>query len=75
MPIIVILAVAAILVTLFYFRVLGPGQGRKCRWSRAPDTHRTSHLERWLCESCGVDAYSTDGRPPKECKRMLKSGM
>lgn len=44
---------------------------RPCRWKR--DKWRpAASLDRWVCTRCGVDAYSSDGRPPKECKRELR---
>ena len=29
-------------------------------------------LTEWRCKTCGVEAFSHDGRPPKECKKVLK---
>lgn len=41
-----------------------------CRWQR--DAESENSLERWRCENCGVDAFTSTGKPPKECKRQLK---
>ena len=44
---------------------------RACRWKR--DGSRAG-MRRWHCAVCGVDAFGTGRRPPKECKRALKPG-
>ena len=36
---------------------------RACSWRR-DRVRRTSRLTRWQCRRCGVDAFTTDGRPP-----------
>ena len=30
---------------------------------------------RWQCAECGVEAFTKDGRAPKECKRDLRGGL
>lgn len=77
MAVMVSLATAVILLVLgfLYLRFLAPGKGRRCRWRRARDSNTRPHLSRWRCDDCHVEAYSSDGRPPKECKRVLRSGL
>lgn len=43
----------------------------RCVWIRDRVQHR-SGFERWECRRCGVDAFTSDGLPPKECKRALR---
>lgn len=52
----------------------GPGfsWGSPCRWKRDP-THKGADLQRFVCARCGVDGFTTDGRPPRQCKRALRS--
>jgi len=49
------------------------GRSGRCRWKRDAAGRRPP-FERWWCAACRVEAYSTDVRPPKECKRALKAG-
>ena len=44
-----------------------------CRWNAAPG-RSAANLDRWICLDCGIDAFTSDGRPPKECKRDLREG-
>lgn len=46
-------------------------RGLPCKW-RNDKVRRTSGLRRWQCTVCGVDAFTSDGKPPKECKRGLR---
>ena len=54
----------------------GPGSARRepaelppCRWKRDPRRPRDSKgLERWYCQSCRAEAFSSDG-PPRTCRR------
>ena len=51
-----------------------PGSARRstrdCIWRQ--DLFRNTRTNtRWTCSTCGVEAYTQDGRPPKECKRDL----
>lgn len=47
------------------------GFGKPCRWKRDP-TRKGQDLERYVCSVCGVDAYTAEGRPPRQCKRNLR---
>jgi len=49
-------------------------EGLLCNWRRLPTNDRPPFTH-WQCHTCGVEAYSTDKRPPKECKRQLKPGI
>ncbi|WP_316648096.1 hypothetical protein [Ovoidimarina sediminis] len=42
-----------------------------CKW-RKENRARASGMQRWACKACGVDAFTQDGKPPKECKRGLR---
>lgn len=44
---------------------------RRCRWKR-DNYRRATRLQRWVCRDCGVEAFSSDAAPPKECKRTLR---
>lgn len=50
-----------------------PGQ-RGCPWKRVRGKD-TATLQRWVCRRCGVEAFSADTRPPKECKRDLRTNL
>jgi len=56
-------------------RLNGPPQGtglhtiRNCRWRRDRRRHKQATMVRWVCSECGVDGYTSDGKPPKVCKR------
>ena len=43
-----------------------------CRWARVPRANRPP-FTKWRCKDCLTEAYSSDCRPPKECKRNVKS--
>lgn len=74
MPILILLIVLLIFLALLYPRFFAPGRARRCRWNPARAA-AGAQLSRWQCDECGVEAFSSDGRPPKECKRTLKSGL
>ncbi|MGR3289771.1 MAG: hypothetical protein ACU0C9_01050 [Paracoccaceae bacterium] len=42
----------------------------RCRWQR--DLKATTILAAWECQNCGEQAFSGDGEPPTECKRLLR---
>jgi hypothetical protein len=44
-----------------------------CRWRRNKRGPIRQGFTNWRCKACGVTAYSSDGKPPKECKRALKA--
>lgn len=44
----------------------------RCQWRKDRKPHGPN-LTRWTCQGCGVDAFTRDGRAPKECKRKLKA--
>ena len=67
---------AGILFLVFlYLQFMAPGRGGACRWRRARDHRMRPPFRKWRCRTCLVEAYSTDRRPPKECKKGLKSGV
>jgi hypothetical protein len=45
---------------------------RNCRWRRDRRRHGQATMFRWVCSECGVDGYTSDGKPPKVCKRHQK---
>lgn len=53
------------------FGAATPSRG-ECRWRQDKRRHPSINLKRWTCTTCGVEAYSADGSPPKECKRALR---
>lgn len=71
MPFLILAAVILVVLALFYFR--RTAVVRRCRWRAGGGAG--GQLSRWRCEACGVEAYSSDGHPPKECKRVLKGGL
>lgn len=75
MPVIIILVALILTLAFVSFQFLSRGRGNRCQWSPARDGKTGAQLSRWRCETCQVEAYSSDGRPPKECKRALKSGL
>ncbi|MDF0602092.1 hypothetical protein P1J78_15230 [Psychromarinibacter sp. C21-152] len=67
----VVLAVVALFLAGLTLRLLrGRRGGTACRWKRDPRARDT--LVRWQCAACGVDAFTSDGRRPKECKRHMR---
>lgn len=47
--------------------------GRACRWKR-DGSRQGASLTRYVCATCGVDAYTSDGRAPRQCKRAYRDG-
>ena len=74
----VLIFVAAFLFFLLagflFLKYLGPGKDGICKWERAPENNRPP-FKKWRCANCHMDAYTNDNRPPKECKKNLKSVM
>lgn len=64
----VLLVVLAFYVYEKFLRSKWP-QG--CRWKRVRGDYRPP-FTKWRCKACAVEAYSTDQKPPKECKKPLK---
>jgi hypothetical protein len=75
------LVIAVFLVSFFVFlfvlfrlpRRRGSG-AMPCQWQRSREKSRPPFVL-WQCRHCAVEAYSTGRRPPKECKRLLKSSV
>ena len=65
-----ILPLALMLGAILFFRFRRTRAKRECRWKK--DTRRRAASVRWQCMACGVDAFTRDGKPPKECKRLLR---
>ena len=42
---------------------------KTCKWRK---NGGKAGLRQWRCTVCGVDAFSQDRKPPRECKRMLR---
>ena len=66
----------ALLVLVFFVirsrRASVGGGDESCRWKKDHWWRPFSKFDRWICRECGVDAYTRDRRPPKECKRILR---
>jgi hypothetical protein len=45
----------------------------ECRWKRIPE-NASAPFTKWQCKRCVMEGFTTDGRPPKECKRVLRTG-
>ena len=72
---VVVFLIAFVGFSLFAFLVLKFLQRRKsktCRWKRATENTRPP-FTKWQCKICVAEAYTTDKRPPKECKKILKT--
>ena len=59
-------------VCLVFAIVLNLRRNAKCRWKRIRGI-ASAPFTKWQCRDCIMDAFTTDGRPPKECKRALRS--
>ena len=59
---------------IFLVNALARRPGSHCRWRRLPEGG-TASLTKWRCRKCVMEAYTADRRPPKECKRILRSGL
>ena len=51
---------------------LAVGRKTTCKWRHVPETGRPP-FTKWRCKVCVMEAFTTDRRPPKECKKVLKS--
>lgn len=71
--VLIILASVATVVLLVFLstKFFGSKNRQRCRWKRVPGRNRPP-FTRWRCKVCFVEAYSTDKKPPKECKKILK---
>jgi len=50
---------------------ISAGQSRRdCIWGQDRSARRRRRT-RWICATCGAQAFTQDGRPPKDCKRGL----
>ncbi len=47
-------------------------EAKPCKWKKDRRGGRAG-MDRWDCKTCGVDAFTQDGRAPKECKRVLRN--
>jgi len=56
-----------ILILIWYFR----RKTSPCKWVKSRGTPLEGRLP-WKCQTCGIKAYSSNRKPPKECKRKLK---
>ncbi|MGE0659946.1 MAG: hypothetical protein AB7O63_10660 [Reyranellaceae bacterium] len=53
-------------------RRFAPGASEGCHWQRSRD-HDRPGFRGWHCLACNALAYSSGRRPPRECKKTLKS--
>jgi len=61
----------ALILVIVRLRLWRRRSARRCSWRKGVNAPgRRSQM--WVCRRCGVDAFSYDGRPPKECKRGLR---
>ena len=44
----------------------------KCKWEK-PKIQTVKTLTQFKCKTCGYVAFTSDGRPPKDCKRDFKA--
>ena len=44
---------------------------RNCKWRRSIN-QTVGSLTQFECKVCGVEAFTANGKPPKDCKRGLK---
>ncbi|WP_208350846.1 hypothetical protein [Pseudaestuariivita rosea] len=77
MPLVLILgAITAFLIWRYWAVIRSNTQllrGKRCRWQAVG--RGKGSFDEYRCSICGVSAYSHEGRPPRECKRTLKSGL
>ena len=43
-----------------------------CEW-RKTKIQTVGSLTQYECKTCGVEAFTANGKPPKDCKRSLKA--
>lgn len=51
--------------------VFGPapfGQRRPCRWA-ADQAMQGGRYGRYVCAACGAEAFTSNGRPPRDCRQ------
>lgn len=49
-------------------RLFGPA----CRWRPDP-MKKHDKLKRYVCAECGADAFTSDGGPPRVCRRSTRT--
>ena len=69
-----IYVLVVLLAFYIYERFFRSKRPRGCRWKRVRGDFRPPFTQ-WRCKECGVEAYSIDKKPPKECKKPLKVGL
>lgn len=45
--------------------------GQRCIW-RVDPSRREGTLQRYTCDTCGADAFTSTGRAPADCKRAYR---
>ena len=56
--------VALVIIVIVLATMSGKGSGtRRCRWQRDQRRAREAAMDRWICSRCGVDAFTSGGRP------------
>lgn len=75
-----VLAVFAVSFVTFLFilvrakRWFGVVETGSCRWQRDRKGDRPP-FRSWHCNVCAAHAFATGRYPPRECKKMLKTGL
>lgn len=67
----IIACALGLLVFVKVARRLRARRQRPCRWKKAARQTGGS-LTEWRCRTCAAQAYSHDGKPPKDCKKALR---
>lgn len=47
---------------------------KPCAWVRSEVQH-SRVFDIWACATCRVEAFTSDGMPPKECEKVLKAAL
>ncbi|MGB8622781.1 MAG: hypothetical protein WCD16_08175 [Paracoccaceae bacterium] len=67
MPLTIILVIL-VFVGMFLYR-RSHSLTRDCRWRARRSGDDGAQL--YVCAACGAETFTTDGKPPRECKRDL----
>jgi len=70
----ILVFVVVFVATYFALRPILLKKRGGCRWRRQPEANRPP-FTKWQCKACFTEAYSTDRRPPKECKRLVNQSL
>jgi len=72
LAILLFIAGFGVLLAVTIFPLVARRRTKPCRWVRDAPRSSARSMDRFVCRTCGVEGFTTSGRPPATCKRNIR---